>query len=739
MTTAADRKSPRIPGIRTAGARRSAERPDALDPAPDTAAVDVALLTDLIAGRWAGRRRAAREVIKDPRFHVEPGLPRPEHRAKTLENLELLVDSGVIGAGLPIAQGGEGDPGSYVASFEELVLADPSLQIKAGVQWGLFGSAVQNLGTEPHHERWLRDIWSLKIPGAFAMTETGHGSDVASIATSATYDPDAQEFVIHTPHRGAWKDYLGNAALDARAAVVFAQLITGGVNHGVHAFFVPLRDDSGQFLPGVGGEDDGHKGGLNGVDNGRLHFDHVRVPLENLLDRYGHVDPDGSYTSPIASPGRRFFTMLSTLVQGRVSLDGAAVVAGRAGMTIALTYASQRRQFAPVKGEREAVLLDYREHQRRLLPHLAAMLAAGFAHEELLEAFDDVFSGHRDDDEARQDLETLAAALKATSTRQTLDALQEAREACGGAGFLSENRIPDLRHDLDVYATFEGDNTVLMQLVAKRLLGDHAKELSTMDAGGMARWVAGRAAETTLSRSGLRGLSQVLRDTGDPRRSVNYLRDPDTQRSLLTDRVQTMIAEVAENMRTVDRSSPEAAAEAFDRNQHRLIEAARSHGKLLQWEAFTRAIDTIEDDSTRQVMIWMRDLFGLTAIDEHLDWYLAHGRLSLMRGRMLESYLDRLVRHIRPHVLEIVAAFDFAPEHLRAKIASGAEAERQQEAADWLAAERAADRVPRSETSGRDTDRPAAPEEPAEAARPEESPEAPGSAAPTVEKPLEQL
>ena len=147
-----------------------------------------------------------------------------------------------------------------------------------------------------------------------------------------------------------------------------------------------------------------------------------------------------------------------------------------------------------VEGASNPVLLDYHQHQRRLFPLVAKVLAAGFAHDELLEAFDGVFSGRNDTDESRQDLETMAAALKATSTRLALDSLQECREACGGAGFLSENRLTGLRADLDVYATFEGDNTVLMQLVAKRLLGDFAKGISSLPAAGKARWAASRAA-----------------------------------------------------------------------------------------------------------------------------------------------------------------------------------------------------------------------------------------------------
>ena len=269
-----------------------------------------------------------------------------------LEQIRLLAAEGDVLRAFPAALGGRDDHGGSISRFEELIVADPSLQIKAGVQWGLFASAILHLGTADHHERLLPDAMSVAVPGAFAMTETGHGSYVASVSTTATYDARTQEIVIHTPFRAAWKEYLGNAALHGTAAVVFAQLLTpdgpGGrlVNRGVHAVYVPIRDAStGELLPGVGGEDDGLKGGLNGIDNGRLHFDHVRVPRANLLNRYGDVAADGTYSSPIASPGRRFFTMLGTLVQGRVSLDGAAVNVSKVALAIAVTYGNQRSQF----------------------------------------------------------------------------------------------------------------------------------------------------------------------------------------------------------------------------------------------------------------------------------------------------------------------------------------------------------------------------------------------------------
>ncbi|WP_295784173.1 acyl-CoA dehydrogenase, partial [uncultured Microbacterium sp.] len=563
-----------------------------------------------------------------------------------------------------------------------------------GVQWGLFGSAVLQLGTREHHDKWLPGIMSLEIPGAFAMTETGHGSDVSAIGTTATYDPATEEFVIHTPFRGAWKDYLGNAAVHGKAATVFAQLITNNVNHGVHCFYVPLRDDEGNFLPGIGGEDDGLKGGLNGIDNGRLHFDQVRVPRTNLLNRYGDVAADGTYSSDIASPGRRFFTMLGTLVQGRVSLDGAAAWASAIGLTIAVTYGNQRRQFDSGSGTPEVTLLDYGKHQRRLLPRLATTYAQIFAHDEFLQKFDGVFSGRLDTDADREDLETLAAALKPLSTWHALDTLQESREACGGQGFLFENRLVGLRADLDIYVTFEGDNNILLQLVGKRLLADYARQFKGKDAKQLAAFAVGQTAGKLFHGAGMRQLGQAVTDFGSTARSVERGLRAEQQHELLAGRVQQMIADIAGRLRPASKLSREDAAALFNENQAELIEAARAHGELLQWEAFTDAINRIDDRDTRKVLTWLRDLFGLQLIEKHLAWYLINGRLSTQRGAAVSSYIDRLCRRLRPHAQDLVDAFGYGPEHIRASIASGVEDDRQNEAASYYAALKASGNAP---------------------------------------------
>jgi acyl-CoA oxidase len=233
---------------------------------------------------------------------------------------------------------------------------------------------VHRLGTERHHCSYLPRIASVDLPGCFAMSESGHGSDVRSIRTQARFDAAAQEFVLHTPDDDARKDWIGNAAWHGRVAVVFSQLDVAGEAKGVHAFVVPLRDEQDNLLEGVEIEDCGDKMGLQGVDNGRIRFSAVRVPREALLDRYGTVTENGAYESSISSPGARFFTMIGALVQGRICIGSAGLAVARSALTIAVRWGERRRQFGSGL-DMDTPLMDYLTHQRRLLPPIAESFA----------------------------------------------------------------------------------------------------------------------------------------------------------------------------------------------------------------------------------------------------------------------------------------------------------------------------------------------------------------------------
>ncbi|WP_082418255.1 acyl-CoA dehydrogenase family protein [Flaviflexus massiliensis] len=648
----------------------------------DESGIDVPALTRVLDGRWADMRAWGREIGGDPAFARPLDISMADHRELTLDRLKELAKRNWSAQMLPEHLGGTNNPGGNIAAFEELVAADPSLQIKAGVQFGLFASAILHLGTAEHHRRWLGDTMSVDLPGAFAMTEIGHGSDVSAVGTTATYDEETEEFVIHTPFRAATKEFLGNAALHGEAAVVFAQLITKGVNHGVHCFFVPIRKD-GELLPGISSEDDGEKGGLNGIDNGRLAFNKVRIPRTNLLNRYGDVAADGTYSSDIASPGRRFFTMLTTLVQGRVSLAGAGVTAAELALGIAITYGTQRRQFADFTAINEVVLLDYQLHQKRLFPLLARTYASAFAQEDLLGAFHEVFSGEGDTEENRIDLETMAAALKPSATWLALDTIQACREACGGAGYMAENRLVGLHQDIDVYTTFEGDNHVLLQLVGKRLLGEYAKSMKSMDTGDVTKFIASRAETISARHTPWRRLLQSASDLGSVRRTAASLRDPALQVELISARAETLVEELSLALRQANSMSKQDATALVNSHQAELIDTAKAHVDLILLTAFNNGLTKVEDDETRAVLVRLRDLFALTTIEKNLAWYLMNGQLSLGRARTLNDYIARLLTKIRPHALDLVAAFGYNQDHWRAPISSGIERIRQEEAAEY--------------------------------------------------------
>ncbi len=461
--------------------------------------------------------REVRAVLARAEFAKPPAAPPTErYREQVMERARTLAATGGPALLFPAEFGGLGRVGAAITAFETLAHSDLSLLVKCGVQFGLFGGAVHHLGTGKHHEAYLPRIASLELVGCFAMSETGHGSNVQRVETTATWDNHGQEFVISTPTESARKDYIGSAARDGHMAAVFCQLVVGGESRGVHALLVPIRDDEGSPAEGVEISDCGEKLGLNGVDNGRLAFHDVRVGRDALLDRYAEVTPDGEYRSPIENENRRFFTMLGTLVQGRVSVGGAAISATKSALTIAVRHGARRRQFGPPDSDEELPLLDFRVHQRRLLPPLATTYALHFAQEGVVAELDRIFGSlGAEEDEAerdRRELETRAAGLKAVATWHATETIQTCREACGGAGYLSENRLGELKADTDVFTTFEGDNTILFQLVAKSLLTGYRDHFGDLGPIATAGFVASQAWETVVERTGGRELLQRLTD-----------------------------------------------------------------------------------------------------------------------------------------------------------------------------------------------------------------------------------
>ena len=616
-------------------------------------------LRDALDGRWREVKNQTRDWLSREQFrpHYTPNTVLA--RTKVAEQMKLIAAAGISDEGFRKEHGGTGDVGAAVTMIEMLAMSDLSLMVKAGVQWGLFGGAVENLGTERHHEAYVKKIIDLEMLGCFAMTETGHGSDVQSLETTATYDVDTEEFVVHSETPTARKDYIGGAAETARVAAVFAQLITTEdgkpVNHGVHCVLVPIRDDEGNDLPGVTTSDCQYKGGLPGVDNGRIMFDHVRVPRVNLLNKYGDVAPDGTYSSPIENPNRRFFTMIGTLIRGRITIGGSAGNAACVALDIATRYALQRRQFSAPDDEGEVLIMDYLVHQRRLFPLIARSYALQFAQNELVSKCHDLQTSDVADAEEQRELESRAAGLKAANTWHASRAIQEAREACGGAGYMADNRLIALRGDTDVFTTFEGDNHVLTQLVAKELLTAYADDIKGMSPVEWVRFAATTVGDRVLKRTAAETIMQTIVDARQDNEEEGSLFNRGTQVTMFEDREEYLLSSVARRLQ--GKAKEMSAFDAFNAVQDHVLHAATAHIDRIVLEAFVAGIDACGNDEASELLGIVCDLYALSVIEDDKAWYVEHRYLSTERAKAVTRGINDRCRALRPHAKTLVDGF----------------------------------------------------------------------------------
>ena len=645
-----------------------------MGPMPDHQyeAIDISAMRDLLDGRYKDVRQRVRDNLVEfaPMLADVETMTTEQYRDCVRDVMVELAGTGQTAYGMPKEYGGAGDFGASIAAFETSAFGDLSVLVKLGVQFGLFGGAVQLLGTERHHRKYMEDIATGKLLGGFAMTETGHGSNVQDLGTTATYDHETGEFVLYTPDEESRKDYIGNAAAHGQMAVVFAQLYVDGTKHGVHAFIAPLRDEKGKVVDGVRIVDCGLKHGLNGVDNGRIYFDKLRIPREDLLDRYADVDENGVYHSPIDNPDRRFFTMLGTLVLGRVCVGGGALNASKVALKIATTYGNRRRQFGPKDSEQEITLLDYGQHQRRLIPLIARAYGFHFAQERLSADLHSAFSDLDAVSERRKRaLESRAAATKAMSTWQALETIQTCREACGGAGYMTVNRFAALYDDVDVFTTFEGDNTVLLQLVAKGRLTDLQDEFGSFDQLEMARYVAGLAMDTVVERTRAREILERLRDSvpGVGRDAADPdagLLDSEWHHSMFKWREEHLTSGAARRLKSGMDAGAEPT-EVFSRVQTHVIAVARAHAERIFFEAFLTKVQNTPEGTNRTVLHALCDLYALSMIEDDRAWFMEHGRMSTERSKAVVAAVEQLCRQLRPHAVDLVDAFGVPSELLR--------------------------------------------------------------------------
>ncbi|MEO9891361.1 acyl-CoA dehydrogenase [Aurantibacter sp.] len=606
----------------------------------------------LLKGKHAKVVDEFRAVLKDDIFNWEVYRNKEEFREVVLNQVKFLASKGYGAMAYPKEYGGSGDMEGYAYMFENMMYVDGSLTIKFGVQVGLFGGSIQKLGTKKHHDLYLSDAGTAALLGCFAMTETGHGSNVRGIKTTATYDKATDSIIIHTPGKNDNKEYIGNA-LHSKMASVFAQLIVDGKNEGVHAILVPLRDENHNVLPGITIEDNGYKLGLNGVDNGKIWFNQVVVPRENLLNKYGDIKSDGSYFSEIKNPNKRFFTMLGTLVGGRICVARAGLGGAKMALAIAVKHALKRRQFNDSIKIQEDLLMDYPSHQLRLTPLVASAYVYHFSLDKMMAIYCD------DTQPDKRKVETQVAGLKSIITWYANDAIQECREACGGKGYLIENRIADLKGDVDIFTTFEGDNTVLLQLAAKGVLSDFKSEFNSAGFTSVLKILGIQIGDKLTT------INPVYTNKVDK----DHLYNLKFHKHAFNFRTKRLTYTLAMRIRGyIKKGVP--SYQAFMKVQTHVIALGKAYSTELAYNTYCDYVDTIEDSKNKALFIKLGTLFALQEIRNDSEWFLEQGYLGGTKSKAIRQRVERLCTELRPHIGVLVDGFGIPDHCMSAPIAN---------------------------------------------------------------------
>eukprot|EP00252_Welwitschia_mirabilis_P019485 TRINITY_DN4526_c0_g2_i1.p1 TRINITY_DN4526_c0_g2~~TRINITY_DN4526_c0_g2_i1.p1 ORF type:complete len:721 (+),score=118.07 TRINITY_DN4526_c0_g2_i1:107-2164(+) len=575
-----------------------------------------------------GLRRRGGNVYCMPDYNQ----PMEHQREMTMQRILFLRDKGVFKGWLTNTTS-ESDVKRYAAWHECMGLYDHSLAIKLGVHMHLWGLAIKYLGTERHHKKWLQATEDFDVIGCFAMTELGHGSNVRGIETVTIYDSTTQEFIVTTPCETAQKYWIGGAANDATHALVFSQLIIHGKNEGVHAFIVQLRNKHGKISPGIRIADCGHKIGLNGVDNGRIWFDGVRIPRENILNSAADVSPNGEYQSLYDDPDKRFAAFMAPLTYGRVIIAVSAVQESMVGVAIAVRYALSRRAFQLSPDTSEILLLDYPAHRRRLLPLLAKTYAMRCAANDLKRLY------WRRNPEDIKEIHVLSSGFKAMFSWHNMRTLQECREACGGQGLNTENRIGHLKGEYDVQLTFEGDNNILVQQVSKALLAEYH---------------AAHRKRKPLSSLGLEHMNKK-RPIIPTILNSSILRDVEFQINIFCLRERHLLEHLALEISSLT-SQGQTETVAFN-TVHALAEdLGRSYTQRRVLDSFLSAERNATDMSIKNILGVLRALYALVILEEDVS-LLRYGFLSPQHSQFIQKEVAKLCNEVRPHALSLVDSF----------------------------------------------------------------------------------
>ncbi|KAM7259932.1 hypothetical protein ACFE04_015673 [Oxalis oulophora] len=518
------------------------------------------------------------------------------------------------------------------------------------LHWGMFVPVIKGQGTEEQQKKWLPLAYKMQIIGCYAQTELGHGSNVQGLETTATFDPQTDEFIIHSPTLTSSKWWPGGLGKVSTHAVVFARLITDGQDYGVHGFIVQLRSlDDHLPLPGVTVGDIGTKfgnGGYNTMDNGVLRFDHVRIPRDQMLMRVSQVTREGKLLK--SNVPRQL--MYSTMVYVRQTIVSDAANYLSRAVCIATRYSAVRRQFGSQKGGAETQVLDYKTQQNRLFPLLASAYAFRFVSEWLRWLYTDVTERSQANDfSTLPEAHACTAGLKSVTTSVAADGIEECRKLCGGHGYLCSSGLPELFAVYVPACTYEGDNIVLLLQVARFLM----KTVSQLPSGkkpvGTTAYL-GRAAHLLQCRSGVKTAEDWLK--------------PSNVLEAFEARSTRMSVACAQNLTKFANQE-----DGFSELSADLVEAAVAHCQLIIVSKFIEKLQQdIPGEGVKKQLEKLCGIYALYILHKYQGDFIGTDYITPKQAALANEQLRSLYSQVRPNAVALVDAFNYTDHFLNSAL-----------------------------------------------------------------------